>query len=170
MSVTSANRLELLQIAEAVAREKSIDRKIVIEAMEDAIQKAAKSRYGVENDIRCEIDPKTGEAKLTRVLAVVDEVENDATQIPLAAARLLGIRLKTPDAVPDEDAGRHIDTILATAPEDPELLLPAAGVAASLPSRKADAVTLYKSAEELYRDRGNEAKAAQVAALFAKLQ
>ena len=68
----SANRLELLQIADAVAREKSIDRKIVIAAMEDAIQKAAKSRYGSENDIRCEIDPKTGETKLTRVLQVVD--------------------------------------------------------------------------------------------------
>ena len=53
----SANRLELMQIADAVAREKSIDRKIVIEAMEDAIQKAAKARYGAENDIRCEIDP-----------------------------------------------------------------------------------------------------------------
>jgi hypothetical protein len=57
----SANRLELLQIADAVAREKLIDRKIVIAAMEDAIQKAAKSRYGSENDIRCEIDAKTGE-------------------------------------------------------------------------------------------------------------
>ena len=54
----SANRLELLQIADAVAREKSIDRKIVIAAMEDAIQKAAKARYGSENDIRCEIDPR----------------------------------------------------------------------------------------------------------------
>ena len=73
----SANRLELLQIADAVAREKSIDRKIVIEAMEDAIQKAAKSRYGAENDIRCEIDPKTGETQLSRVLAVVETVEND---------------------------------------------------------------------------------------------
>ena len=72
MAGISANRLELLQIADAVAREKTIDKKIVIEAMEDAIQKAAKSRYGAENDIRCEIDPKTGEAKLTRVLAVVD--------------------------------------------------------------------------------------------------
>ncbi len=83
----SANKLELLQIADAVAREKTIDKKIVIEAMEDAIQKAAKSRYGAENDIRCEIDTKTGEAKLTRVLAVVEEVENDATQITLADAR-----------------------------------------------------------------------------------
>jgi N utilization substance protein A len=83
----SANRLELLQIADAVAREKSIDRKIVIEAMEDAIQKAAKSRYGAENDIRCEIDPKSGETKLTRVLEVVAQVENDATQITLADAK-----------------------------------------------------------------------------------
>lgn len=83
----SANRLELLQIADAVAREKTIDKKIVIEAMEDAIQKAAKSRYGAENDIRCEIDPKTGEAKLTRVLAVVEAVENDATEITVADAQ-----------------------------------------------------------------------------------
>jgi N utilization substance protein A len=83
----SANRLELLQIADAVAREKSIDRKIVIEAMEDAIQKAAKSRYGAENDIRCVIDPKTGETKLTRVLQVVEQVENDATQLTLADAK-----------------------------------------------------------------------------------
>jgi N utilization substance protein A len=87
MAGISANRLELLQIADAVAREKTIDKKIVIEAMEDAIQKAAKSRYGAENDIRCEIDPKTGEAKLTRVLAVVDVVENDATQITLDDAK-----------------------------------------------------------------------------------
>ena len=83
----SANRLELLQIADSVAREKTIDKKIVIEAMEEAIQKAAKARYGAENDIRCEIDPKTGESKLTRVLAVVDEVENDSTQVNLADAK-----------------------------------------------------------------------------------
>ena len=57
----SANRLELLQIANAVAREKLIDPMIVLHAMQDAIQKAAKSRYGPENDIRCEIDPKTGD-------------------------------------------------------------------------------------------------------------
>jgi transcription termination/antitermination protein NusA len=87
MAGISANRLELLQIADAVAREKTIDKKIVIEAMEDAIQKAAKSRYGAENDIRCEIDPKTGEAKLTRVLAVVDVIENDATQVTVEDAK-----------------------------------------------------------------------------------
>lgn len=83
----SANRLELLQIADAVAREKSIDRTIVIEAMEDAIQKAAKSRYGAENDIRCEIDSETGEARLTRVVTVVEDVENDATEITLDEAK-----------------------------------------------------------------------------------
>ncbi|HVY44155.1 MAG: transcription termination factor NusA [Bacteroidota bacterium] len=83
----SANRLELLQIADAVAREKTIDRKIVIQAMEDAIQKAAKSRYGAENDIRCAIDPRSGETRLTRVITVADPVENDAQQISLADAQ-----------------------------------------------------------------------------------
>jgi N utilization substance protein A len=83
----SANRLELLQIADAVAREKSIDRRIVIEAMEDAIQKAAKSRYGAENDIRCEIDARSGETRLTRVLTVVETVENEATQIAVEDAK-----------------------------------------------------------------------------------
>ncbi len=83
----SANRLELLQIADAVAREKSIDRKIVIQSMEDAIQKAAKQRYGQENDIRCVINPRTGETRLTRVITVVAEVENDSQQISLADAQ-----------------------------------------------------------------------------------
>jgi len=83
----SANRLELLQIADAVAREKSIDRKIVIQAMEDAIQKAGQIPLWQRNDIRCEIDPKTGETKLARVLLVVEVVENDATQITLTDAK-----------------------------------------------------------------------------------
>ena len=82
----SANRLELLQIADAVAREKSIDRNVVIEAMEEAIQKAARSRYGVENDIRAEIDPKTGEIRLARFMQVVEAIEDDATQILLEDA------------------------------------------------------------------------------------
>ena len=71
----SANKLELLQIADAVAREKTIDRGIVIAAMEDAIQKAARSRYGAETDVRAEIDPKSGEIKLQRLMQVVDDVE-----------------------------------------------------------------------------------------------
>jgi len=82
----SANRLELLQIADAVAREKSIDRQIVIAAMEDAIQKAAKLRYGAENDIRATIDPKTGETKLVRAMTVVETVENDSTQLTVKDA------------------------------------------------------------------------------------
>ena len=69
----SANRLEILQIADAVAREKSIDKEIVIQAMEHALQKAARSRYGAEHDIRATIDPRTGEMELKRVMTVVDE-------------------------------------------------------------------------------------------------
>ncbi|MBP0577713.1 transcription termination/antitermination protein NusA [Labrys sp. LIt4] len=83
----SANRLELLQIADAVAREKVIDRQIVLAAMEDAIQKAARSRYGQETEVRAEINPKTGEIRLSRLLLVVDQIENDATQILLEDAR-----------------------------------------------------------------------------------
>jgi N utilization substance protein A len=83
----SANRLELLQIADAVAREKAIDRGIVIAAMEDAIQKAARSRYGSETEVRAEINPKTGEMRLSRLLLVSDQVENGATQISVDDAR-----------------------------------------------------------------------------------
>jgi N utilization substance protein A len=83
----SANRLELLQIADAVAREKAIDRGIVIAAMEDAIQKAARSRYGSETEVRAEINPKTGEMRLSRLLLVVDQVENEAAQISLQDAK-----------------------------------------------------------------------------------
>jgi N utilization substance protein A len=83
----SANRLELLQIADAVAREKAIDRGIVIAAMEDAIQKAARSRYGSETEVRAEINPKTGEMRLSRLLLVVDQVENDSTEIALEDAK-----------------------------------------------------------------------------------
>ena len=68
----SANRLELLQIADAVAREKSIEKEIVIEAIEEAIQKGARSRYGAEHDIRAKIDVKTGELALTRHVTVVE--------------------------------------------------------------------------------------------------
>jgi len=83
----SANRLELLQIADAVAREKSIDRGIVIAAMEDAIAKAARSRYGSETDVHAEIDPKKGELRLSRHMLVVENVENPSNQIGLDDAR-----------------------------------------------------------------------------------
>ena len=69
----SANRLELLQIADAVAREKSIEKEIVIDAIEEAIQKAARTRYGSEHDIRVHIDPKTGETTITRWVTVIDD-------------------------------------------------------------------------------------------------
>jgi len=83
----SANRLELLQIADAVAREKSISREIVLNSMEDALQKAARSRYGQETEIRVEINPRTGEVRTSRLMLVVDQIESDATQILLVDAR-----------------------------------------------------------------------------------
>ena len=76
MAITSANQLELLQTAEAVAREKMIDPELVVEAMEESLARAAKSRYGSELDIRVSIDRKTGKATFTRVRTVVEEVEN----------------------------------------------------------------------------------------------
>jgi N utilization substance protein A len=80
-------RPELLQVAETVARDKAIDRDEVLEAMEQAIQKAGRSKYGHEHDIRVSIDRTTGEISLARYLEVVDEIENEATQISLAAAQ-----------------------------------------------------------------------------------
>uniref|UniRef100_Q07V76 Transcription termination/antitermination protein NusA n=1 Tax=Rhodopseudomonas palustris (strain BisA53) TaxID=316055 RepID=Q07V76_RHOP5 len=87
MAAVSANRLELLQIADAVAREKTIDRGIVIAAMEDAIAKAARARYGSETDVHAEIHPKTGQLQLTRHMLVVEQVENSANQISLVDAQ-----------------------------------------------------------------------------------
>jgi N utilization substance protein A len=91
LSGISANRLELLQIADAVAREKSIEREIVIEAIEEAVQKAARSRYGADHDIRVHIDQKTGETTITRVVTVVDDeelIENTYAFKSLADAKL----------------------------------------------------------------------------------
>ncbi|MEW9835506.1 transcription termination factor NusA [Mesorhizobium marinum] len=85
--VVSANRLELLQIADAVAREKSIDKSIVIAAMADAIQKAARQRYGQETNIRADINPNTGEMKLQRLMEVVETVEDYGRQIALSSAQ-----------------------------------------------------------------------------------
>ena len=86
-TVTSMNRLELLHVADAVAREKGIERETVVFAMEEAIQKAARSKYGLENDIRAEIDATTGEIRLYRCLEVAGIVENDATEISIEEAR-----------------------------------------------------------------------------------
>ena len=98
----SANKLELVQIADAVAREKGIDIEIVLAAMADAIQKAAKARYGAENDIRVEINPKTGETRLLRAVEVVELVENDDTQISLAIARRENPDAQNGDEIIDE--------------------------------------------------------------------
>ncbi len=89
MAITSANQLELLQTAEAVAREKMIDPGLVIEAMEDSLARAAKSRYGAEMDIRVVIDRKTGNARFTRVRTVVedDAVENYQAQFTARDAK-----------------------------------------------------------------------------------
>jgi N utilization substance protein A len=85
----AANKAELLAIADAVAREKLIDRGIVIEAMEDAIQRAARARYGAENDIRAKLDPVTGDLRLWRVVEVVDEVDDHFKQVDLKGAQKL---------------------------------------------------------------------------------
>ncbi len=86
MNAVSANKLELIQIADAVAREKSIDKALVIDAMEDALARAARSRYGHETLVKAEINPGTGETRLWRLLEVVEAIENDSTQITLKEA------------------------------------------------------------------------------------
>ncbi|MEL6751288.1 MAG: transcription termination factor NusA [Pseudomonadota bacterium] len=106
----SANRLELMQIADAVAREKSIDKQIVLDAMADAIEKAAKARYGLETNIRAQINDKTGEIKLQRLLEVVPTVEDYDTQIALPDAQAKNEAAKIGDHIgellPPMDFGR----------------------------------------------------------------
>ena len=112
MAITSANQLELLQTAEAVAREKMIDPDLVIQAMEESLARAAKSRYGSEMDIRVAIDRKTGRAQFTRVRTVVedDAVENYQAQLTVAQARPYLADPKVGDEIVDEvppvDLGR----------------------------------------------------------------
>ena len=100
----SANRLEIMQIAKAVAEEKAIDRSIVIEAMQEAIEKAAKSRYGQEHDIRAVIDHETGEQSLWRIQTVVadDEIEDPAQQITLKDAKKIDAALELGDEIKEE--------------------------------------------------------------------
>ena len=87
MDTSSIPGLELIQVADIVAREKSIDREEVIIAMEQAIQKAGRSRYGQDRDIRAYIDRRSGAVQLERVTEVVEEIEDEATQILLADAQ-----------------------------------------------------------------------------------
>lgn len=108
----SANKLELLQIAKAVADEKAIPKEIVLGAIEEAIQKAAKMRYGSELDIRAKLDPVTGDQSLRRVITVTEdeEIENDSIQINLATAKVdypdaeIGFEISTP--LPPLEFGR----------------------------------------------------------------
>ncbi len=85
----SANKAELLAIANAVATEKMIDKAIVIEAMEEAIQRAARARFGQENDIRAKLDPMTGDLRLWRVVEVVEQVDDYFKQVDLKQAEKL---------------------------------------------------------------------------------
>jgi transcription termination/antitermination protein NusA len=94
-------RPELLQVADTVARDKGIDRDEVLQAMEQAIQKAGRSKYGQEYDIRAEIDRKSGEIRLMRFREVADPVENEATQIPLAEAKRLNPEAEVGDFITD---------------------------------------------------------------------
>ena len=89
--------MEILQVADTVAREKGIDREQVLEAMEEAIQKAGRSKYGHEHDIRATVDRKTGDIQLARYIEVAEEVENDVTQLTLEQALA-----RKPDAVVGE--------------------------------------------------------------------
>ncbi|HUN46706.1 MAG TPA: transcription termination factor NusA [Stellaceae bacterium] len=94
-------RPELLQVADTVARDKGIDRDEVLQAMEQAIQKAGRSKYGQEYDIRAEIDRKNGEIRLLRYREVKDPVENEATQIPLVEARRFNPEAEVGDFITD---------------------------------------------------------------------
>jgi len=100
----SANRLEILQIARAVAEEKGIDKSIVIEAMQEAIEKAAKSRYGQEHDIRAIIDEQSGEQSLWRVQTIVadDELEDPVQQMSLTEALKIDPEMEPGDEVKEE--------------------------------------------------------------------
>jgi N utilization substance protein A len=108
--IAALPRPELLQVADAVARDKNIDREEVLTAMEQAIQKAGRSKYGHEHDIRAAIDRKTGEIELTRVIEVVETVENEATQYTVQQASRKKPDAKVGDflidALPPIDFGR----------------------------------------------------------------
>ncbi len=112
MAITSANQLELLQTAEAVAREKMIDPDLVVQAMEESLARAAKSRYGADMDIRVAIDRKTGRATFTRVRTVVpeEELENYHAELTVDQAKQyladpqIGDEIR--DEVPPVELGR----------------------------------------------------------------
>src|SRR5262245_55044973 len=100
-NTTAYNRIEMLQVADAVAREKGIEREQVLEAMEQAIQKAGRSKYGHEHDIRAHIDRQSGDIQLVRYRQAADPVENEVTQISLAAAQAINPEAKIGDFLTD---------------------------------------------------------------------
>ena len=110
MEVKSIPRLELIQVAEAVSREKSIDKEEVIAAMEEAIEKAARSKYGLERDIRANIDRKNGSINIAQFTEVVEIVENESTQMTYAESQRRNLNVGIGDfykqSLPPIDFGR----------------------------------------------------------------
>ena len=110
MEIKSIPRLELIQVAEAVSREKSIDKEEVILAMQEAIEKAARSKYGLERDIRANIDRKDGSINIAQFTEVVENVENQSTQMTYQESERRNLNLKIGDfykqALPPIDFGR----------------------------------------------------------------
>ena len=108
--MVSANKIEILRIAEAVAQEKMIDKSIVIEALEEAIAKAAKSNYGEENEVIVEINQDNGDISISRKMLVVDDVKNKFLEITLKAAKKINgaaqIGDQLLDPLPPLDFGR----------------------------------------------------------------
>ena len=84
-----ADKLELLRIAEAVALEKAIDKELIINSMETGIAKAAKSKFGQENEIKVLIDRENGDIGIFRKLLVVENPENINTEISIKDAIIL---------------------------------------------------------------------------------
>ena len=108
--MVSANKIEILRIAEAVAQEKMIDKSIVIEALEEAIAKAAKSNYGEENEVIVEINQDNGDISISRKMLVVEDVKNKFLEITLKAAKKINgaaqIGDQLLDPLPPLDFGR----------------------------------------------------------------
>lgn len=113
MSFASANMLELLQIAESVANEKMIERSLVIEAIEEALSRAARMHYGPELDIRVHLDPDSGHQSLQRVMKVVEEVENHSQEISLSMAQETDPDAKVGDEIPEDLPMFDMDRISA---------------------------------------------------------
>ncbi len=110
MEAKSIPRLELIQVAEAVSREKSIDKEEVIVAMEEAIQKAARSKYGLERDIRASIDRKNGSINIAQFTEVVEIIDNESTQMTHQEANRRALNLEIgefyKEPLPPIDFGR----------------------------------------------------------------